>query len=75
MEIAADPQLEANGVLAEISPGLKIVQNPINVEGIEKCVPRMAPEVGQDTREVLRSARYSDEEIGAMIARGAAMTR
>jgi crotonobetainyl-CoA:carnitine CoA-transferase CaiB-like acyl-CoA transferase len=54
---------------------LKTVQNPINVEGIEKCAPRMAPEVGQDTREVLRSAGYSDDEIGAMIARGAALAR
>jgi crotonobetainyl-CoA:carnitine CoA-transferase CaiB-like acyl-CoA transferase len=79
MEVAEDPQLEANGVLAEVEPGLgsglKTVQNPINVEGIEKCAPRMAPEVGQDTREVLRSAGYSDDEIGAMIARGAALAR
>jgi crotonobetainyl-CoA:carnitine CoA-transferase CaiB-like acyl-CoA transferase len=96
MEVATDPQLEANGVFAEVEPGLhqglnhagaqappvrtrttrlKTVQNPINVEGIEKCAPRMAPEVGQDTREVLRSAGYSDDEIGAMIARGAALAR
>ena len=96
MEVAEDPQLEANGVLAEIDPGpnhglnhagaqappvregmtgLKTVQNPINVEGIEKCAPRMAPEVGQDTREVLRSAGYRDDEIDAMIARGAALAR
>jgi formyl-CoA transferase len=75
MEIAADPQLESNGVLAEIEPGLRTVQNPINVEGIEKCAPRMPPEIGQDTREVLRSAGYSDEEIDAMIAREAALAR
>jgi crotonobetainyl-CoA:carnitine CoA-transferase CaiB-like acyl-CoA transferase len=75
MEVAADPQLEANGVLAEVGPGLRTVQNPINVEGVEKCAPRMAPEIGQDTREVLRDAGYSDHEIDAMVARGAALAR
>jgi len=35
----------------------------------------MAPEVGQDTREVLLAAGYGNDEIDAMIARGAAVAR
>ncbi len=74
-EVAEDPQLEANGMFAEIAPGLRTVQNPINVEGVGKVAPKLAPEVGQHTREVLRAAGYSDEAIGAMVARGAALVR
>ena len=61
-----------NGVFAEIRPGLSTIQNPINVAGLDKQPPRMAPELGRHTREILRSAGYCDDEIAAMIARGAA---
>jgi formyl-CoA transferase len=71
-EVAEDAQLEEAGMLAEIHPGLKTVQNPIQVEGIEKIPPRLAPEVGAHTREVLRSIHLSDDEINSMIDRGAA---
>jgi len=74
MEVAADPQLHVNGVFPDIEPGLKTIRNPIQVEGIEHCAPRMAPEVGQSTREVLRAAGYDDGQISAMMARGAAFT-
>jgi crotonobetainyl-CoA:carnitine CoA-transferase CaiB-like acyl-CoA transferase len=74
-EVAADPQLAANGVFAEIEPGLRTVQNPINVEGVAKSKPRMAPGVGEHTREVLRSAGLSEGEIDAMIARGAVLAK
>ena len=63
VEAAADPQMEANGVLAEIHPGLKTVQNPISVEGCEKQKPRMAPGIGEHTREVLLGAGFAEEEI------------
>jgi crotonobetainyl-CoA:carnitine CoA-transferase CaiB-like acyl-CoA transferase len=72
-EVAADPQLAANGIFAEIDPGLKTVQNPINVEGVAKSKPTMAPRVGEHTREVLRGAGFGEVEIDAMVARGAAL--
>lgn len=72
-EAARDPQMELNGVFAEIRPGLKTVQNPLHVEGALKQTPRMAPEIGEHTREVLRDLGYSDAEISAMIERGAAL--
>lgn len=72
-DVAHDPQMEQNGVFAEICPGLKTVENPINVEGIEKQPPRLAPAAGEHTRGVLEELGYSDAEIEKMIARGAAL--
>jgi crotonobetainyl-CoA:carnitine CoA-transferase CaiB-like acyl-CoA transferase len=69
-EIAADPQ--AQEIFAEISPGLKTVKNPLNIEGIEKAHPRMPPAIGEHTHEVLGSLGLTDETIRNMISRGAA---
>lgn len=68
-----DPQMEANGVFAEIEPGLRTVTNPLTVSGGEKVKPRMAPKVGEHTVEVLRAAGYDDAAIRALLERGAAM--
>lgn len=73
MEVAGDRQMEANGVFAEIAPGLRTVSNPLNVAGAEKVKPRMAPEVGEHTLEVLRSLGYTDEASADLLRRGAAM--
>jgi len=73
-EVARDPQMERNGVFVDIRPGLKTLQNPITVAGVEKEKPRTAPGIGEHTREVLESAGYTAEEIGQMIERGAALT-
>ena len=72
-EVAEDPQLELNGVFAEIQPGLKTIQNPVQVEGLEKQTPRMPPGVGEHTREVLIELGYSPDEIARMMERGAAL--
>jgi crotonobetainyl-CoA:carnitine CoA-transferase CaiB-like acyl-CoA transferase len=72
-EAAHDPQLEQNGLFAEIQPGLKTIQNPVQVEGAPKRAPSMAPEIGEHTGEVLSNLGYSDEAISKMIERGAAL--
>lgn len=72
-EVARDPQLHANHVFAEIRPGLKTIQNPIRVEGAEKAAPRMAPRMGEHTRDVLREAGYTEAEVAKLIERGAAL--
>jgi formyl-CoA transferase len=70
VEVAADPQ--AQTFFTELAPGLKTVQNPLNVEGVEKAQPQMAPGIGEHTREVLRGIGMDTEEIDSMIKRGAA---
>jgi crotonobetainyl-CoA:carnitine CoA-transferase CaiB-like acyl-CoA transferase len=72
-EVATDPQPELNHVYAEIAPGLRTINNPLNLEGVEKTAPRMPPGVGEHTREVLAELGYTEEEIGALIGCGAAM--
>ena len=57
-EVISDPQMEANGVFAEIEPGLRTIANPLTIAGVDKVKPRMAPEVGQHTVEVLESLGY-----------------
>jgi crotonobetainyl-CoA:carnitine CoA-transferase CaiB-like acyl-CoA transferase len=69
-EVAVDPQ--AQEVFAEISPGLKTVKNPLNIEGIEKAQPKMPPGIGEHTNEVLTDLGLSPEAISNMINRGAA---
>jgi crotonobetainyl-CoA:carnitine CoA-transferase CaiB-like acyl-CoA transferase len=70
VEVAHDPQ--AQEMFAEISPGLKTIKSPINIEGIEKADPKLPPSIGEHTREVLSSIGLSVEAIQGMIARGAA---
>jgi formyl-CoA transferase len=72
-EVASDPQMEQNGVFAEIAPGMRTVNNPLNIFGSEKVQPRMAPGVGEHTFEVLRSIGYSEEAMADLLRRGAAM--
>jgi crotonobetainyl-CoA:carnitine CoA-transferase CaiB-like acyl-CoA transferase len=69
-EVAADPQ--AQEIFAEISPGLKTIKNPLNIEGIEKAAPQMPPAIGEHTHEILTSLGLTDEAVQNMIARGAA---
>jgi crotonobetainyl-CoA:carnitine CoA-transferase CaiB-like acyl-CoA transferase len=51
----ADPQLEANDLLPEFEDGfgLKTLDSPFQIVGEAKRQPRMAPTVGQHTREIL----------------------
>ncbi len=59
---AADPQLEANDLLPEFVDGLglKTLDSPFQISGEAKTQPRMAPSVGQHTREIL-------EEFGSAV--------
>ncbi len=70
VEVAHDAQ--AQEIFTEISPGLKTVKNPLNIEGIEKAQPRMPPAIGEHTHEVLTSLGLTEEAIQKMRSRGAA---
>ena len=73
-QVAADPQMAANGVFAELEHprlgSIPTVNNPLNVQGVTKEKPVMAPEVGEHSREILRSLGYDAEAIEEMILRG-----
>ena len=72
--VASDAQMKANGVFAEVEhPELgriPTVSSPLNVEGVIKEEPRLAPEVGEHSREILRSLGYDEAAIEEMIRRG-----
>ena len=72
-EAASDPQMEVNGVFAEIAPGMRTVNNPLNIAGTQKVQPRMAPEVGEHSMEILRSIGYTEEAIADLLRRNAVM--
>lgn len=67
-EVAADSQMEANGVFVPLVDGpWHTVNSPIELEGVSKVPPRMAPSVGQHTRDILFELGYSDAEVAAFI--------
>ena len=71
-QVAEDAQMAANGVFVDMSDApLKTVSNPLTVEGEAKVAPKMAPAVGQHTREILRELGYDDACIDALRAGGA----
>jgi crotonobetainyl-CoA:carnitine CoA-transferase CaiB-like acyl-CoA transferase len=76
-EIASDPQLRANGLLPEFEHPrfgrLATVDSPISVAGVPKTPPAAAPELGEHTREVLRTLAYSESQIRQLIERGVAI--
>jgi formyl-CoA transferase len=73
-DLPDDPQMEANGVFAAIegAEGLRTVASPIALEGAPKVPPRVAPELGEHTREVLAELGYAREAIQALLESGAA---
>lgn len=71
-DLVAHPQVIANGILAEIehpthgtirAPGFPVNSKESNASG-----HRPAPRCGQDTRQVLKEAGYSDTEIDELVA-------
>jgi crotonobetainyl-CoA:carnitine CoA-transferase CaiB-like acyl-CoA transferase len=65
----ADPQVEANGFLPEFSDGfgLRTVDSPIYLDGETKQPPRMAPDIGQHTLQILEECGCTSEEIQALM--------
>ena len=52
-------------------PGMRTVMSPIQVSGQSKVPPRRAPELGEHTRDVLRSVGYDDAAFQRLRATGA----
>ncbi len=74
--VAVDPQMRANGVFTEMNHpqlgAIPTVSSPLNVQGVAKEKPVAAPEVGEHSREILRSLGYEDAAIEELILRGCA---
>jgi formyl-CoA transferase len=66
----SDPQVEANAMLPEFADGygLRTVDSPFHLDGEAKSAPRMAPGIGQHTREILAECGLTDDEIEALAA-------
>ncbi|HUO12160.1 MAG TPA: CoA transferase [Caulobacteraceae bacterium] len=70
MDHVSDPQAEANGFLPEFLDGfgLRTVDSPFYLAGVEKVPPRMAPGIGQHTHALLTEVGLSEAEIEALTA-------
>ncbi|HTX48836.1 MAG TPA: CoA transferase [Caulobacteraceae bacterium] len=70
MDHVGDPQIEANGFFPEIADGygLRTVDSPFYLTGVDKAPPRMAPGIGQHTRGLLAEVGLSEAEIDALTA-------
>ena len=70
-DIPDDPQMrETEAVVAFADSDLRTINTPIFIEGAQKVQPRMAPNVGQHSDEVLGAAGFSAAEIAKMRAAG-----
>ena len=77
--VATDEQMKANGVFAEFDHpqlgSVPTVNNPINIDGIIKEKPKLAPDVGQHSIEILQTIGYDQSVIDDLIRLGVVATR
>ena len=78
-EVVNDEQMYVNDVLTEVEPGPHFyaytVNSPFWMSGAEKRTPRLAPGIGEHTREILIEIGFSDADVEAMLAEGIALQR
>lgn len=69
-DVPNDPQMALNDIFVEIDnapvQGQRTINSPIWLSGHTKVKPRLAPELGEHTDEVLESLGYDRETIGRL---------
>lgn len=74
-DLARHPQLEANGMLAQVTHPLhgtiRMPGFPVDSAQANEQPHRAAPSCGEHTRQVLRESGFGDGEIGALLRAGA----
>lgn len=75
-DVAADPQVHANGMIRKLQVGeaaIDIVAGPVAFDGAQfSHEPACSPQLGTHTDEALRLAGYDEAAIAALRARGLA---
>jgi crotonobetainyl-CoA:carnitine CoA-transferase CaiB-like acyl-CoA transferase len=71
-EIVKDPQLLANDIIVRIDDGgttpRYTVNSPVTIREAPKVAPRLAPELGENTVEVLRDLGFGPAHIDDLLA-------
>lgn len=71
-DIPSDQQLLDNDILIPfVDGGIRTINSPIALRGMDKVQPRMPPSVGQHSDEVLKEAGFDVATIARMRAAGA----
>ncbi|MSO80358.1 MAG: CoA transferase [Alphaproteobacteria bacterium] len=75
-QMAADPQVQARGMIAEVSTAMgtpvSVIGHAVKYSDNPATIRRGAPRLGEHTREVLEEYGFSGAEIDALVASGAA---